>query len=117
MSGYLGSKLASGLFQNIIAIMPPHVTYIETHLGGGAIMKKKPPSAHSIGIDLYANALNDFECDHPVELINGCAHEFLRNYHFKGNEVIYADPPMLQALVEHHEIDMCMNTLIQTILN
>ena len=39
--GYFGSKATSGLCQPIIAMMPPHDTYIETHLGGGAIMKRK----------------------------------------------------------------------------
>ena len=52
MSGYFGSKAASGLCQNIIAIMPPHDTYIETHLGGGAVMKRKPPAVDNIGIDI-----------------------------------------------------------------
>lgn len=28
---YLGSKAASGVYQRIIAEMPPHDTYIETH--------------------------------------------------------------------------------------
>ncbi|MBL3528811.1 MAG: DNA methylase, partial [gamma proteobacterium endosymbiont of Lamellibrachia anaximandri] len=42
MSSYFGSKATSGLCQPIIALMPPHDTYIETHLGGGAIMKRKP---------------------------------------------------------------------------
>ncbi|CAI1679267.1 Uncharacterised protein [Serratia liquefaciens] len=36
--GYLGSKAASGAYQAIISQMPPHDTYIETHLGGGAVM-------------------------------------------------------------------------------
>lgn len=93
MSGYLGSKAASGLFQNIIAIMPPHKTYIETHLGSGVIMKRKPPAAKSIGIDIHDVPLANFECDHPVELVHGCAHEFLSNYDFKGDEVVYVDPP------------------------
>ena len=35
---YLGSKAASGVYQKIIAEMPPHDTYIETHLGSGAVM-------------------------------------------------------------------------------
>ena len=39
MGGYFGSKATSGLCQPIIALMPPHHTYIETHLGGGAIMQ------------------------------------------------------------------------------
>ena len=32
MGGYFGSKATSGLCQPIIALMPPHDTYIETHL-------------------------------------------------------------------------------------
>jgi hypothetical protein len=35
---YLGSKGGSGVYQKIIAEMPPHDTYIETHLGSGAVM-------------------------------------------------------------------------------
>jgi hypothetical protein len=46
MTGYFGSKATSGLYQNSIAMMPPHDTYIETHLGGGAVMRKKPPARH-----------------------------------------------------------------------
>ena len=32
MTGYLGSKQVSGAYQAVIANMPPHDTYIETHL-------------------------------------------------------------------------------------
>ena len=35
-------------------MMPPHATYIETHLGGGAIMRRKPPALRNIGIDRNA---------------------------------------------------------------
>jgi DNA adenine methylase len=52
MGAYFGSKATSGLCQAIIALMPPHDTYIESHLGGGAIMKRKPPALRNIGIDL-----------------------------------------------------------------
>jgi len=95
MSGYFGSKAASGLFQNIISMMPPHETYIETHLGGGAIMKRKPPAVSSIGIDLDPKALANFECDNAVRLVNGCAHHFLTNYEYGSSELIYCDPPYL----------------------
>ena len=71
---YFGSKATSGLCQPLIAMMPPHDTYIETHLGGGAIMRRKPAALHNIGIDRDARALGEFECDYPVELIHGCAH-------------------------------------------
>ena len=62
---YFGSKATTGLCQPLIAMMPPHDTYIETHLGGGAIMKRKPAALHNIGIDLDGRALATFECDYP----------------------------------------------------
>jgi DNA adenine methylase len=96
MASYFGSKATSGLCQPIIALMPPHDTYIETHLGGGAIMKRKPPALHNIGIDLDARALARFACDYPVEKIHGCAHRFLAEYPFAGRELLYCDPPYLQ---------------------
>ena len=49
--GYFGSKATSGLCQPLIAMMPPHATYIETHLGGGALMRRKAPALRNIGID------------------------------------------------------------------
>jgi len=94
--GYFGSKATSGLCQPIIALMPPHDTYIETHLGGGAIMKRKPPALHNIGIDIDPKALADFDCDYPVQKVNGCAHRFLADYDYCGRELIYSDPPYLR---------------------
>ena len=91
--GYFGSKATSGLCQPLIAMMPPHDTYIETHLGGGALMRRKPAALHNIGIDRDAGALGEFECDYRVELIHGCAHRFLSEYAFEGSELIYSDPP------------------------
>jgi hypothetical protein len=95
MSGYFGSKAASGLFQNIIAMMPPHDTYIETHLGGGTVMKKKPPAVNNIGIDIDPEPLSNFDCAYPVHLVNGCAYDFLTRYDYTGTELIYSDPPYL----------------------
>jgi hypothetical protein len=95
MSRYFGSKATSGLCQAIIALMPPHDTYIETHLGGGAIMKRKPPALHNIGIDIDPQPLAEFECDYPVQRVNGCAHRFLAEYDYQGAELIYSDPPYL----------------------
>jgi len=94
--GYFGSKATSGLCQPIIALMPPHDTYIETHLGGGAIMKRKPPALRNIGIDLDQCALEKFQCAYPVERVHGCAHRFLADYNYRGRELVYCDPPYLQ---------------------
>lgn len=95
ISNYFGSKATSGLCQPIIALMPPHDTYIETHLGGGAIMLRKPPALRNIAIDLDPEPLNRFECHYPIEKVQGCAHQFLQEFHFHGRELIYCDPPYL----------------------
>ncbi len=95
MGNYFGSKATSGLCQPIIALMPPHDTYIETHLGGGAIMKRKPPARVNIGIDIDPRAIARFECNYPVQRINSCAHRFLAEYDYQGRELIYCDPPYL----------------------
>ena len=95
MTGYFGSKAASGLYQNIISMMPPHDTFIETHLGGGAVMKRKPPTINNIGIDIDPEPLSSFNCTYPVRLVNGCAHQFLADFDYSGSELIYCDPPYL----------------------
>jgi site-specific DNA-adenine methylase len=95
MPSYFGSKATSGLCQPIIALMPPHDTYIETHLGGGAIMKRKPAALRNIGIDRNLKVLARFTCDYPVEKVNGCAHRFLADYDYQGRELVYSDPPYL----------------------
>lgn len=97
MPSYFGSKATSGLCQPIIALMPPHETYIETHLGGGAIMKRKPAAFRNIGIDRNRKALANFTCGYPVEKIHGCAHRFLAEYDYQGRELIYSDPPYLHS--------------------
>ena len=94
--GYFGSKATSGLCQPLIAMIPPHDTYIETHLGGGAIMKRKPAALRNIGIDRDARALDAFECDYPVELVHGCAHRYVAEFEFQGSELVYSDPPYLK---------------------
>ena len=95
MSNYFGSKATSGLCQPIIALMPPHDTYIETHLGGGAIMQRKPPALRNIAVDRDPAALARFACHYPVEKVQGCAHQFLREFDFHGRELVYCDPPYL----------------------
>lgn len=82
--------------QNIIAMMPPHDTYIETHLGGGAVMKRKPPAVDNIGIDIDPEPLSNFDCSYPVQLVNDCAYKFLVQHDFRGTELIYSDPPYLR---------------------
>ena len=95
--GYFGSKATSGLCQALLGLQPPHDLYLETHLGGGALMRRKAPALRSIGIDRDPRALAGFRCDYAVELVHGCAHEFLAGFEFRGTELVYSDPPYLQA--------------------
>ena len=92
--GYFGSKATAGLCQALIALMPPHSVYIESHLGGGALMKRKPPAVRSIGIERDAQALEAFVCAYPVDLVHGCAHDFLASFPFLGPELVYSDPAL-----------------------
>jgi DNA adenine methylase len=96
---YLGSKAASGAYQAIIAAMPAHDTYIETHLGSGAIMKYKPRAARSIGIDIDGEVIKRFGNIAGVELHHGDAVAFLRlfDYASAGRVLVYADPPYLHS--------------------
>ncbi|WP_241169246.1 DNA adenine methylase [Serratia marcescens] len=99
--GYLGSKGASGAYQAIISQMPPHDTYIETHLGGGTIMLRKPPARYSIGIDLDMFAIENFrqhvEERQDISLVIDDSVAFLERMSWPefGRTLIYADPPYL----------------------
>ena len=97
MGAWYGSKATSGLCQPLIAAMPPHATYIETHLGGGALMQRKPSALRNIGIDRNVRSIRAFRCDYEVELVHGCCHRFLAEFPFAGDELVYADPPYLLA--------------------
>lgn len=100
--GYFGSKAGAGVYQNIISLMPPHNVYIETHLGSGAILLKKPPAEKNIGIDIDPEVIKDFKkiikekkYNGNIELINSDSHKFLSSYDFTGKELVYIDPPYL----------------------
>ena len=96
-NAYRGSKATTGLCQPLIAMMPPHSVYIETHLGGGAMMQRKPAALRNIGIDLDGRALSGFTCGYPVELVQGCCHRFLSAFPFDGTELVYSDPPYVHS--------------------
>ncbi|MDE0350865.1 MAG: DNA methylase, partial [Gammaproteobacteria bacterium] len=94
---WFGSKATSGLWQALVSLMPPHAVYIETHLGGGAVMRRKPAALRNIGIDLDRRALASFECGHAVELVQADCHAWLAGFAFDGSELVYSDPPYLRG--------------------
>ena len=97
MGAYFGSKATSRLCQVIIALMPPHVTFIECHFGGGAIMKRKSLALRNIGIDRNERALETFQCAYPVERVHADVHRFLADFGYQGRELVSCDPPYLHA--------------------
>jgi DNA adenine methylase len=61
MTGYPGSKAASGVCEKIIGQMPPHHCYIELFAGHAAVWRMKKPAAQSILIDLAPSTCSTLE--------------------------------------------------------
>lgn len=90
---YPGGK--GKIFQHVINVMPPHRVYIETHLGGGAVMRHKRPAERNIGIDADSEVIATWSTQRTsgVELVCSTAEDYLAQYEFCGDELVYADPP------------------------
>ena len=126
MKTYPGGKGTS--FRHLINLMPKHDTYIETHLGGGAVMRNKKPAKRNIGIDLDSSVIQKWSeeshTDLNIELLCIDAACFLQTYSFSGNELVYCDPPYLAetrrgskiyryeyTIAEHQQLLQLINTL------
>ncbi len=70
---YPGGKSGAGVYQQLINRMPPHDTYIETHLGGGAILRRKRPARLNIGLDLDPEVIAHWRAAAPLEFAAGAA--------------------------------------------
>ena len=95
--GYLGSKAASGAYQAIIALMPPHDTYIEPFAGSGCVLLRKPPCTQSYAVDLDGKALASIPDAANLVKVEDDARAFLRRFDYAGagRVLVYADPPYL----------------------
>ncbi len=87
-----------GTYQKYINLMPPHEVYIESHIGGGAIMRYKRKAKRNIGIEIDPEVIEIWNSKNQknFELINGDAVSFLKSYSFTGKELVYCDPPYLR---------------------
>jgi DNA adenine methylase len=93
---YPGGKFRC--FQKLINLIPPHRVYIETHLGGGAVMRNKTPAVVNIGIDpdpAVVRAFEGFGDGYQFHVL--AAEDFLASYEFRGDEFVYTDPPYWPA--------------------
>jgi DNA adenine methylase len=87
-----------GTYQKYINLMPPHDVYIESHLGGGAIMRYKRRAKRNIGIEIDPEIIEIWNTRNQIdfELNHGDAISFLKSYPFTGQELVYCDPPYLR---------------------
>ena len=83
-------------YAQLINLIPPHKRYIETHLGGGAVMRHKLPAAEQIGIErdeavvnMWRQELASVDC----RVLHGDALELLGRLDLDSETVVYADPP------------------------
>ena len=83
-STYPGGKGGSGVHQNIINLIPPHKVYIETHLGGGSILKYKRPASVNIGIDLDPKVIKAWS---TITKNNGASGELLPGATIKTEDI------------------------------
>lgn len=70
----------------MLSLMPPHEVYIETHLGGGSVLRNKRPARKSFAINRDPSVLHEAK-DWGlagVDYILGRAEDFLTSYKFTG---------------------------------
>lgn len=94
--GYMGAKNGAGVYQAIVALMPPHDTYIEPFVGSGAILARKAPAGRTIVLDKAAEMVDRLRSE-KIEALCGCALEYLAALDVAqlGRVLVYADPPYL----------------------
>lgn len=87
------------LYQKLISLMPPHRVYIEAFAGGGAILRHKRPAKRNIALERDFSTLIQLraKCSPGALLICADAFSFLSNYAFRGDELVYCDPPYLPS--------------------
>ena len=91
---YAGGK--QSVFRRIVNLMPPHRIYVESHLGGGAVLRAKQPASVNIGIDRDHRVLTRFQhLPANYRFICGDAVEVLESVRPGVDTLIYCDPPYL----------------------
>ena len=92
---YPGGKNGAGVFQRLINLMPPHRVYVEAFLGSGAIMRRKRPAAINVGIDVDRSVIGAHRRREGFTFICGNALDWLARQTWRGDELVYCDPPYL----------------------
>ena len=104
---YPGGK--ASVYQHIINQMPPHDTYIEPFLGGGAVLLNKRPARLNIGLDLDNDAIEQVR----ASIVNNDGASASLSLAMTAPHVVYSDD------TGHNTIngDDCRNQPAHTITN
>lgn len=104
MKNYPGAK--GKCYQRLINLMPPHSTYIESHLGSGKVLLNKRSAQKNIGIDIDGAVIEHWRQHNPdrCTLVHGDAAEYLAQYPFLGTELVYSDPPYVKSTRQRQDI-------------
>ncbi|MEE1882658.1 DNA adenine methylase [Pseudomonas soli] len=96
-------------YQRLINLMPPHQTYIESHLGGGAVMRNKKAAKRSIGLDIDPVVIERWrsETSAVCELHQVDAVTFLSSFSYVGDELVYVDPPYVPETRRRSKVYRC----------
>jgi hypothetical protein len=86
-------------YPHLLNLMPPHRTYIESHLGGGAVMRHKRAAQRQIGIDIDPAVIARWQNmpQRPCEIVCADAVQYLDEIEVDAQTLIYADPPYVRT--------------------
>ena len=83
-------------YAQLINLIPPHERYIETHLGGGAVMRHKKAAKEQYGLECDSKVVSMWKRDFPSpnwQVLHGDALDLLDEIQLDESTFIYADPP------------------------
>ena len=94
---YSGGK--GKTYPHILNLMPPHRTYIESHLGGGAVVRNKLSAERQIGIDVDPRVIAKWQQfpELPCEIVCADSMSYLDRAVLDESTLIYADPPYVPS--------------------
>jgi hypothetical protein len=117
---FAGGKSADGVWQKIVNLCPPHGVLIEPFAGEGTLTRKIRPAPEAVLVDLVRQP--GLVVPPHARFVLGDGIAFLKNYRWKGNELVYADPPYLLRSrggreYYEHEMSEAQHERLLTVLN
>ncbi len=121
---FVGGKGADGVWQRLVNLCPPHRVLLEAFAGEGVLSRKIRPALETILIDKVKQpGLEVRDWAGTTRFILGDGIAFLKGYKFKGDELVYCDPPYLlttrgnRAYYEHELTEADHRRLLAVLKN